>query len=88
MSHEEATALIKSAMANPTAYGVVHCAICGASQFYVVGLFQATEEFSRRIGAPAGKRRDIVYGLCRTCYELPDVFQKVEASILRDMQVN
>lgn len=54
------------------------CCICGRTAT-TPALFVPDEP--EQFGAPAGKRRFIVYGVCGRCYELPDRAERVEREI-------
>lgn len=85
---DRATAdLLADALRNPAKYGVLGCALCRTPDIKVTAIFQPTEAFSKRIGAPKGKLRMIVYGLCEKCVLLPGLADLVEGEILKKMTV-
>jgi hypothetical protein len=53
----------------------------------VLGHWEANEEAQKRIGAPPGKTRIILYMLCEGCYELPDVVEIVDKKLLASLSV-
>ena len=81
---EKTQKILTDALLNPGRYGVKGCAIC-KGPFVVTALFNPPESFARRIGQPDGKKRLIVYGLCKPCSEIPNVADRVEEEILREM---
>ena len=73
-TREEAEAFVRPAAAE--------CTLCGRPPAYV-GLFFPDDP--QKYGAPAGKTRVVVYGLCETCNSRPGVADEAEAKILRDL---
>jgi hypothetical protein len=64
------------------------CLLCGAQEVAIRGMFKLSQKLARRIGAPAGKQRIVVYDLCAACFELGQVAaERVEDKILAEMQV-
>ena len=64
------------------------CLLCGQPAD-LCGLFEPDEATSRRIGAPKGKRRCVVYNICSTClFDRPDAPSAVEGVLIRNLQVN
>lgn len=53
----------------------------------VLGIFIANENAQKRIGAPAGKERLIIYVLCVDCHELPDRNERVEKNVFATVGV-
>ena len=53
----------------------------------VLGHYEADEETQKRIGAPPGKTRLLIYMLCEGCYELPDLVDSVDKKILTELSV-
>ena len=53
-----------------------------------VGVFVADEESQRRLGAPKGKARVVIYLLCKNCWEVKDRDDRVEEKIFGAWQVN
>ncbi len=76
--------ILTDALQNPGRYGVTGCALC-KGPFTVTALFEPTGPFAKRIGQPKGKKRLLVYGLCQSCSELPNVADRVEEEMLRVM---
>ncbi len=72
---------IAAALRDPRAHGVTGCLLCGGP-FSITALFTTTPEFGKRIGAPPGKQRVLVYGMCEGCRELPNSVELVESKIL------
>lgn len=62
----------------PVARVTSRCLLCSRKSA-VLGLFIPGD--SRLWGAAAGTDRSIVYGLCRACYDRPDVVEVVEERI-------
>ncbi len=58
------------------------CYLCGGPTD-LVGLF--FPDNPQLYGAPAGKVRLIIYGLCQTCQETPGAAEAVEAKALRGL---
>lgn len=68
------------------------CDLCGKQPltYASVGVLYPNAEFNKRIGAPQGKIRVVVYTLCEACSEIPDAERndRVEKAILRDCGVH
>ena len=79
--------LLGDAVLHPAKYGIRGCALCYRLPIQFTALFVPTESFGKRIGQPAGKQRLVVYGLCAACSELPNLTDRVEAAMLRNMGV-
>lgn len=64
------------------------CTLCGTLPPATVGIWTPTPAVCRRIGAPEGKVRVVVYVLCRTCSGLPrrQIAARVERQVLEDLQ--
>ena len=52
----------------------------------VAGVFYPTDEVSKKMGAPDGKHRIIVYSLCKDCVNIPDVQKKIEEIVINQNQ--
>lgn len=62
------------------------CFLCGKKPADLVGLFLPYNvQQAQRYGAPAGKYRIVVYGLCETCQSGQGTVEAVEAKLLRSL---
>jgi hypothetical protein len=84
---DETQRLLADALQNPSKYGITGCALCKIADISVTAIFSPTKAFSKRIGAPEGKLRLLVYGLCKPCSLLPGKADLVEGQILKLMAV-
>lgn len=73
-TREEAEGLVRTAART--------CYLCGGPTD-LVGLFLPDDP--QLYGAPAGKARLIIYGLCKTCQETPGAAEAVEDKALRGL---
>lgn len=64
---------------HPFAVITARCLLCEAPSA-VLGAFLPAD--SQAYGAETGTDRTILYGLCRPCYERPEILDLVEAVIL------
>jgi hypothetical protein len=75
--------LVFAAMKNPRLIGIETCCLCGTRKAPVSALYAPTDEAgAKMIGQPVGKRRFIIYALCRECASLPDRAERVEATVV------
>jgi hypothetical protein len=67
------------------------CLVCGhrpgPGDTAALGLFIADNKHQKRLGAPQGKERMIIYLLCEDCYALPDRNECVEDKIFATVSV-
>jgi len=67
------------------------CLLCGrdlsGDTHAILGHWEANEETQKRIGAPSGKTRIVVYMLCEGCYELSDVTERADKRLLERLSV-
>jgi hypothetical protein len=61
---------------------ISHCLLCGAAPDFLAFY---TPGDQRAAGAPAGKTRAILYGLCEGCQQLPDAAERCEERIRAEM---
>lgn len=73
-TREDAEGLVRTAARS--------CYLCGGPTD-LVGLFFPDDP--QRYGAPAGKARLIIYGLCQTCRDAPGQMEAVEDKALRGL---
>lgn len=59
------------------------CFMCGSEQVYYVGVFVPDDATAELIGQPVGKRRFVLYPLCRPCFDNKDT-AKIEAKIIQE----
>ncbi len=62
-----------------------HCVLC-AQQSEYTGVLYLDEKQSKVFGAKKGKTRRILYGLCESCFALPDKMELVEQELF--LQLN
>ncbi len=62
------------------------CLVCGhepeGGETVALGVFIANDKNQKRIGAPTGKQRLLIYVLCEDCHALPDRNERVEDKII------
>jgi len=56
------------------------CLLCGR-RAYVGAVYAPDAASQRRVCAPPGKLRMVVYSLCRQCFRLPDKVRRAEDAI-------
>ncbi|KAA0253402.1 MAG: hypothetical protein EDX89_14375 [Acidobacteria bacterium] len=64
---------------HPFAVATSQCLLCRAPSAVLAAFLPAD---SQAYGAPVGKDRTVLYGLCSSCFDLPDALDLVEAVIL------
>jgi hypothetical protein len=93
MKHQQAFETLEWCRVNLcTPDGKRICMLCGhepqdPGETVAVGIFIAHEKYQKRLGAPAGKQRLVVYVLCEDCFSRPDRNERVEDKILATVSV-
>jgi hypothetical protein len=75
--------IVFAAMKNPALIGIDTCCLCRSGKAEVSALYTPPDDAgAKMIGQPMGKRRFIIYALCRKCADLPDRAERVEATVV------
>lgn len=83
MPPDEQEKRLRDALKHPEKYGLTRCVLCAGPPAFI-GVFGPNPDFARRLGAPKGKQRLILYAVCNNCkHRLDDI----EAQMARDLSV-
>ncbi len=82
MNHEEALPFIQDQLLAIATNGA-SCVLCGSATNNPA-VFYTNEEYGKKIGAPEGKQRVIVYAICTYCQKKKDSIALVEAELIKD----
>lgn len=75
----------RSLMAGLHRAGKGQCLLCGRPPV-MMGVWVPDAASSRRLGAPPGKIRPVVYALCETCNRRPGSLTEAENKIIREAE--
>jgi len=64
----------------------VPCVLCG-SYAELIGVWLPSAACARRMGFPKDKRRAVGYKICLLCVEESDAAERVETTLLRELEV-